>query len=259
MEMFTYEQITPSNKDNLSEFILEVGEHQVKVSILIEQRRGSRVSFTKKGVVIRLHQALTNAQKQEQTKAFIDWVKNKIYKHPELITQYNHTNKYVEGELFHLYGETFLIKILTDTSKFATVKVREGELVLIFPELSKPERRNKVASKLVAKIMASYFQPKVHRRILELNTSFFQKKITKVTLKNNTSNWGSCSVRSNINISTRLLFAPEYVIDYVFIHELTHLVHMDHSERFWNHVASITPDYEKAEKWLKINGGKCLF
>jgi predicted metal-dependent hydrolase len=158
-----------------------------------------------------------------------------------------------------LYGETFLIKILTDTSKFATVKVREGELVLIFPELSKPERRNKVASKLVAKIMASYFQPKVHRRILELNTSFFQKKITKVTLKNNTSNWGSCSVRSNINISTRLLFAPEYVIDYVFIHELTHLVHMDHSERFWNHVASIMPDYEKAEKWLKINGGKCLF
>lgn len=257
--MFNFEQVLPNSKDAMSEFILEVGAHQVKVFIVIERRRGSRVSFTKKGVVIRLHQLLTHAQKQEQTKAFIAWAKNKVIKHPELITQYSPSKNYREGELLQLYGETFLIKTFTDKSKFATVKVREGELILVFPETSKPERRAKVASRLVAKIMANYFQPKVHRRILELNTLYFQKKITKVTLKNNSSNWGSCSIRSNINISTRLLFAPEYVIDYVYIHELTHLVHMDHSERFWTHVEGIMPSYQNAEKWLKVNGGKCLF
>ena len=259
MEMFNFEQVLPNSKDAMSEFILEVGAHQVKVFIVIERRRGSRVSFTKKGVVIRLHQLLTHAQKQEQTKAFIAWAKNKVIKHPELITQYSPSKNYREGELLQLYGETFLIKTFTDKSKFATVKVREGELILVFPETLKPERRAKVASRLVAKIMANYFQPKVHRRILELNTLYFQKKITKVTLKNNSSNWGSCSIRSNINISTRLLFAPEYVIDYVYIHELTHLVHMDHSERFWTHVEGIMPSYQNAEKWLKVNGGKCLF
>ena len=260
MELFKNNQAsTVDNNNNFSEFILEIASHKVNVFVLIEKRRGSRVSFTKKGIVIRLHQALSNLQKQEQTKAFLDWAKKKVIKNPELITQYTVTRSYREGESLVLYGEEFIIKVLTDKSKYATIKVRAGELVLIFPETSKPERRNRMASRLVAKIMASYFQPKVLKRILEINTMYFQKKISKVTLKNNSSNWGSCSVRSNINISTRLLFAPDYVIDYVFIHELTHLVHMDHSERFWNHVEKIMPSYGQAEKWLKANGSKCLF
>lgn len=259
MNLFDIEPSSHLFNENISEFVLEIEEQKVKVTIIIEKRRGSRISFTKKGIIIRLNHFLTQAQKQEQTKQFLSWAKDKLKKHPNLVSQYTITRRYIDGHVFSLYGEDFLIRISTDTTKFATIKVRAGELVLVFPEHSKVERRDKVASRLVAKIMASYFQEKVFRRIQALNEVYFQKKIAKVTLKNNSSNWGSCSIRNNINISTRLLFAPDEVIDYVYIHELTHLIHMDHSDRFWNHVKGILPNYEEAEKWLKVNGNSCCF
>jgi predicted metal-dependent hydrolase len=62
---------------------------------------------------------------------------------------------------------------------------------------------------------------------------YFQKPIKSVNLKYNLSNWGSCSTKGNINLSTRLLFAPDDVIDYVIIHELAHLLEMNHSPHFW--------------------------
>jgi predicted metal-dependent hydrolase len=78
-------------------------------------------------------------------------------------------------------------------------------------------------------------------------------------LKNNQSNWGSCSSKRNINLSSRLLFAPEKVLDYVIVHELSHLKEMNHSKKFWDIVASVMPDYKKMETWLSKNGDKLKF
>lgn len=49
--------------------------------------------------------------------------------------------------------------------------------------------------------------------------------------------------------------APEWVLDYVVVHELSHLKHMNHSKDFWNTVAMYIPEYKKAVAWLKENGG----
>ncbi len=66
--------------------------------------------------------------------------------------------------------------------------------------------------------------------------------------------WGSCTSKKNLNFSFRLILAPKEVIDYVIIHELSHLIHMNHSRRFWTQVAEMMPDYKVHEKWLKENG-----
>jgi len=83
--------------------------------------------------------------------------------------------------------------------------------------------------------------------------------INKIFFKNLRSRWGSCSERSNINISTGLLFAPEDVLEYICIHELAHLIEQNHSSRFWQLVEKAMPDYREKEKWLNENGGKCGF
>jgi len=70
--------------------------------------------------------------------------------------------------------------------------------------------------------------------------------------------WGSCSSSGTLSFSWRLMLAPPRVLDYVVIHELCHLTHMDHSPAFWAKVGSIDPDYKEHRKWLKENGDSLI-
>jgi predicted metal-dependent hydrolase len=65
------------------------------------------------------------------------------------------------------------------------------------------------------------------------------------------SYWGTCDSKGKINISWRIMMAPEAVNHYLIIHELCHLVCMNHSKQFWQVVETVFPDYKKAKKWLK--------
>lgn len=66
--------------------------------------------------------------------------------------------------------------------------------------------------------------------------------------------WGSCTLKGNLNFNWRLIKAPQFVINYVVIHELAHLLELNHSERFWNIVKVQMPNYLEAKEWLKGNG-----
>lgn len=66
--------------------------------------------------------------------------------------------------------------------------------------------------------------------------------------------WGSCTLKGNLNFNWRLIKAPQFVINYVVIHELAHLIELNHSERFWNIVRVQMPNYLEAKEWLRGNG-----
>lgn len=73
----------------------------------------------------------------------------------------------------------------------------------------------------------------------------------RVCIKNNVSNWGSCSVRGNINLNLRLLTLPERLQDYVMLHELCHLKEMNHGPRFHALLESVCPGHRELEKELR--------
>lgn len=79
---------------------------------------------------------------------------------------------------------------------------------------------------------------------------------TSVTIRDQKTRWGSCSSRGTLSFNYRLIFAPPQVLDYVVVHELCHLTHMNHSKEFWNMVGSVMPDYKTHRKWLKEHGGE---
>jgi predicted metal-dependent hydrolase len=66
--------------------------------------------------------------------------------------------------------------------------------------------------------------------------------------------WGSCTPNDNINFNWRLIKAPIFVIDYIIVHELTHLMESNHTPKFWNIISIQLPHYNKAKDWLKENG-----
>jgi predicted metal-dependent hydrolase len=75
-------------------------------------------------------------------------------------------------------------------------------------------------------------------------------KYNKISIKKQRSRWGSCSRKGNLNFNLVLAAAPLEVIDYVIIHELAHLVALDHSARFWTVVGQADPEFRSHRKWL---------
>ncbi len=75
----------------------------------------------------------------------------------------------------------------------------------------------------------------------------------KIYVKDTVSRWGSCSSIGNININWKLCFAPTKCLEYVIIHELCHIIHMNHSKNFWEEVQKRMPDYKIWHNWLKDN------
>ncbi len=78
-----------------------------------------------------------------------------------------------------------------------------------------------------------------------------QVRYRRITIRDPKTRWGSCSVRGNLSFSWRLMKAPVFVARYVAAHECGHLVHPNHSSRFWALMAELTPDYPRAQQWLK--------
>jgi predicted metal-dependent hydrolase len=76
----------------------------------------------------------------------------------------------------------------------------------------------------------------------------------KILLKKLKSRWGSATYRNIINLNIHLLKAPLDVIEYVVLHELSHLIERNHSKRFWKIVSDNMCDYKIKIKWLKVNG-----
>ena len=75
--------------------------------------------------------------------------------------------------------------------------------------------------------------------------------VSKVSVRNQQWRWGSCSPSGHICLNWRLVTLPDFVCDYVLIHELMHLRRMDHSKVFWKLVAAACPGYENARAWLR--------
>ena len=73
---------------------------------------------------------------------------------------------------------------------------------------------------------------------------------SKLTVRGQRSRWGSCSSKGTLSLNWRLMMVPGALVDYVVVHELCHLRHMNHSPSFWAMVAAIVPDYRQCRHRL---------
>ena len=96
---------------------------------------------------------------------------------------------------------------------------------------------------------------KLAKKIIPLKVEYYSKimglKYGRITITSAKTRFGSCSSSGNLSFSYRLMLYPEEAIDYVVVHELAHLVELNHSERFYHIVASIMPDYKQRQIILK--------
>ncbi len=78
----------------------------------------------------------------------------------------------------------------------------------------------------------------------------------RIRIGDQRTRWGSCSSKGTISYNWKLILMPEEIMDYVVVHELCHLLEMNHSPRFWQLVADVLPDYAMRRTWLKQHGNE---
>lgn len=82
-----------------------------------------------------------------------------------------------------------------------------------------------------------------------------QRPVRRIGLRDSRSRWGSCGPNGSLSFSWRLVFAPPDVLDYLVAHEVAHLVHMNHSARFWAQARALCDGpMEPPQAWLKTHG-----
>lgn len=84
-------------------------------------------------------------------------------------------------------------------------------------------------------------------------------KLKRVRFRFTKTQWGHCTAKGVIQYNPMILMAPDWVVDYLISHEVSHLRHLDHSPAFWQTVASLTPQMSEARSWLRTEGRRLRF
>lgn len=90
----------------------------------------------------------------------------------------------------------------------------------------------------------------IQERLAHFNTKYGYKW-NIITIRQQKSRWGSCSKKRNLNFNYKIALLPEYLADYIVVHELCHLGEFNHSDRFWTLVARTIPDYRERRRELR--------
>ncbi len=163
----------------------------------------------------------------------IDWLEQQFQR---LADQPNTPLAWNIGTEIHFHGELVRIEAVDGQIRFGPEQIKTSEAADLRPAIQKHLR------KLAAQELPV--------RVGEL-AALHGVEATRVSVRNQKTRWGSCSRRGTISLNWRLIQTPDFVRDYIILHELAHRRQMNHSDRFWREVERLCPDYKMAERWLK--------
>lgn len=241
--------------------VAEVGGKSIPLDIHVERRNGWRVAVGKNAVILRLPDYASEEERRKQEKIALEWLEKMAKQKPQSLAHL------VSGELenvtrkFTILGTEYRLHLHFEDRNSLKGTRKAEDIELFLPEILRKPNVDQIntVNQLISRIVCKKYSDRIAERTMTLNRLYFGKEIREIKLKYLHSRWGSCSSQKNINLSSRLLLAPEPVMDYVIIHELAHLVEMNHSAAFWRLVEQADKSYETKETWLKKNGHLCHF
>ncbi|MCJ8339647.1 MAG: M48 family metallopeptidase [Pseudomonadales bacterium] len=153
-----------------------------------------------------------------------------------------------DGSQLLCRGQIKTLKVLS-AKAFSLIET-EQQLCMYIPVRVKAENRHAY----IKRQLGSWFQGQALQYLPQRLAQLSQQ--TKLQpgdwqIKQYKARWGSCNSKGLIRLNYLLMMTPDFVIDYVLIHELCHLKQMNHSAKFWALVNSHCPDYPLAKQWLK--------
>jgi predicted metal-dependent hydrolase len=178
-----------------------------------------------------------------------DWIRRQIIR--DQTREPVPERKYLPGETFSFLGSSYPLEI--DAGQNNPLSLSNGCFHIGFKNGPAQEKHTVI---LRRRFIAWYRQQALAYLDERLQSLISRTGLapTGIRVRAYRSRWGSCSIRGIISLNWKLMMAPPEVIDYVIVHELCHLAHLNHSRSFWNLVEKHMPDYKTHKTWLKDFG-----
>ena len=217
---------------NQLEFPIEV--------IRTNRKKSASVQVVDRQVQVVIPKALSDERIEQIVRDKTPWIRDKLRK--QALLKPKKAKEYVSGEAFTYLGKNYRLKLVQGSSE--AVKLTLGKLTV-------------GANADIKQELTSWYMQHAEKRLNEKVARFAQVigvEPKSVKVKSYKSRWGSCSSSGDISFHWAIIMAPHYIVDYVVVHELCHMIHHNHSPVFWQRVEKALPNYRDCRDWLKHHG-----
>jgi predicted metal-dependent hydrolase len=217
------------------EYTIQRSAKRRQLTITVERDRN---------VVVHAPESLAEDKIRHVVESKRQWIYEKTH-HPQKYHGLPHPpgKELVSGESALYLGRQYRIEVVQEG--LAEVRFSGGfQIPAILGEKQTEALREWYIGKAKEKIVP---RTKIHAHQLGVEVAW-------IRIADNRYRWGSCTTKNNVGFNWRLIKSPMFVIDYVIVHELAHLIEANHTSRFWNIVRTQVPLMDEAKVWLKENG-----
>ena len=158
---------------------------------------------------------------------------------------------YTSGEIFLYLGKEYYLDIKKNTK--SDIYISHNKLII--------ETTNFDDNNFVKNEIRSWYMKKAMERIELIHKHYeiiMNLKSNKLIFGEYKSKWGSCNIKKVISYDWRIIMSPITVINYIVVHEISHILHPNHSKYFWSLVEKYIKDYKEPRKWLRQNSKKLI-
>ena len=213
------------------------------------RRKTLAIKVSPTGVEVRAPQFVAKSDIEAFVHEKRHWIERHLQRFAAQPPQETYEKCYTPGELFQYLGNDYPLAL--SHGKTASVQLTSTQLNVVL------SNRMQGTASQVKRLLEQWYR---HRALAVLSEKSHQqaarlgKSVGDIRVRRTRSKWGHCTIKGDLQYNWLIMAAPEAVIDYLVAHEVSHLVHHNHSPAFWQQVAMLCPDWKQQRAWLKQHG-----
>ena len=220
----------------------------LRVEVLRSNRKTSALYIIGNELQIRVPNGVRDRRIVEILETKERWIRNKAI---QLQNQpIKREREYKSGESFPLFGRQLKLKVL-EGGKVGTQLIDDSLMTTVRTSEIGVLRKSRIKS-YIEKWYAKEAYKRLEKKVIRYS-EIIRVSPRELKVRNYKSRWGSCDKKGRLTFNFHLIKAPHSIVDYVVIHELCHMIQLNHSKDFWKEVKRYDPSYKEHKKWLKEN------
>lgn len=179
------------------------------------------------------------------------WLFDTVREMEETVADRPVVPRFVTGSKIPFRGRSTSLTVRRHDGEHVEIEFKNGFIVDL-PGWVTPES----ADTVVADAIKHWLKQRIRRDVREIAEKYVPRigrKPRSLRVAEFKTGWGSCGANGTINLDWRLIFAPKRVLEYVVVHELTHLKYRSHGSRFWEYLEQILPSHSRSKAWLEAH------